>query len=142
MDNLRTADERFFLTSDNTELFYRHWPAISAGTPHKVIVLFHRGHEHSWRLQHIVDALAMPDTAFYAWDARGHGRSPGQRGYSPSRSRSVQDVDEFVRFAADNSQVAMEDVVVVGQSVGAGPLCAGALTQCTGGYGVWLYLAA
>lgn len=35
----------------------------------KVIVLFHRGHEHSGRLQHIVDELAMPDTAFYAWDA-------------------------------------------------------------------------
>ncbi|MGL9720147.1 bifunctional alpha/beta hydrolase/class I SAM-dependent methyltransferase [Symbiopectobacterium sp.] len=119
MSNLRTPDERFFLTSDSTELFYRHWPAISGGTPHKVIVLFHRGHEHSGRLQHIVDELAMPDTAFYAWDARGHGRSPGQRGYSPSLSRSVQDVDEFVRFAADDSQVSMEDVVVVAQSVGA-----------------------
>jgi alpha-beta hydrolase superfamily lysophospholipase len=31
------------------------------------MVLFHRGHEHSGRLQHIVDELAMPDTAFYAW---------------------------------------------------------------------------
>ncbi|MCW2482574.1 bifunctional alpha/beta hydrolase/class I SAM-dependent methyltransferase, partial [Candidatus Symbiopectobacterium sp. NZEC135] len=119
MSNLRTADERFFLTSDNTELFYRHWPAMSVGATPKVMVLFHRGHEHSGRLQHIVDELAMPDTAFYAWDARGHGRSPGQRGYSPSLSRSVQDVDEFVRFAADDSRVSMEDVVVVAQSVGA-----------------------
>lgn len=119
MSNLRTPDERFFLTSDSTELFYRHWPAISVDTLHKVVVLFHRGHEHSERLQHIVDELAMPDTAFYAWDACGHGRSPGQRGYSSSLARSVQDVDEFVRFVADDSRVAMEDVVVVAQSVGA-----------------------
>ena len=87
MINTRTPDERQFLTSDNTELFYRYWPATSAGVTPKVIVLFHRGHEHSGRLQHIVDELAMPDTAFYAWDARGHGCSPGQRGYSPSLAR-------------------------------------------------------
>ncbi|HGY1165026.1 TPA: bifunctional alpha/beta hydrolase/class I SAM-dependent methyltransferase [Citrobacter braakii] len=119
MTDMRAPDERWFLTSDNTGLFYRHWPALSAGPVSKVIVLFHRGHEHSGRLQHIVDELAMPDTAFYAWDARGHGHSPGQRGYSPSLAHSVQDVEEFVRFAAADSQAAMEDVVVVAQSVGA-----------------------
>lgn len=119
MTNSRIPDERHFVTSDNTELFYRHWPAQEASLTPKVMVLFHRGHEHSGRLQHIVDELAMPDTAFYAWDARGHGRSPGQRGYSPSLARSVQDVDEFVRFAAADSQAGMTDVVVVAQSVGA-----------------------
>lgn len=119
MNPHRTPDERHFLTSDNCELFYRHWPAQTEGTAAKVIVLFHRGHEHSGRLQHIVDELAMPDTAFYAWDARGHGRSPGMRGYSPSLARSVKDVDEFVRFAAADSQAALEEVVVVAQSVGA-----------------------
>lgn len=119
MMTTRMPDERQFLTSDNTALFYRHWPAVSAGETPKVIVLFHRGHEHSGRLQHIVDELAMPDTAFYAWDARGHGRSPGQRGYSPSLARSVRDVEEFVRFAAKDSRTSMDHVVVVAQSVGA-----------------------
>ncbi|MFZ1872918.1 MAG: bifunctional alpha/beta hydrolase/class I SAM-dependent methyltransferase [Chania sp.] len=119
MGNSRTPDEKSFLTSDHTELFYRHWPAQESGAQPKVIVLFHRGHEHSGRLQHIVDELAMPDTAFYAWDARGHGRSPGQRGHSPSLTRSVQDVDEFVRFAAADSRAALEEVIVVAQSVGA-----------------------
>ncbi|WP_336220279.1 bifunctional alpha/beta hydrolase/class I SAM-dependent methyltransferase [Citrobacter amalonaticus] len=119
MTETRMPEERHFLTSDNTTLFYRYWPATSSVATPKVIVLFHRGHEHSGRLQHIVDELAMADTAFYAWDARGHGRSPGQRGYSPSLARSVQDVDEFVRFAASDSQATLEDVVVVAQSVGA-----------------------
>ena len=87
MENSRIPGEHFFTTSDNTALFYRHWPALQPGAK-KVIVLFHRGHEHSGRLQHLVDELAMPDTAFYAWDARGHGKSSGPRGYSPSLARS------------------------------------------------------
>ncbi len=103
MENSRIPGEHFFTTSDNTALFYRHWPALQPGAK-KVIVLFHRGHEHSGRLQHIVDELAMPDTAFYAWDARGHGQTSGPRGYSPSLARSVRDVDEFVRFAASDSR--------------------------------------
>lgn len=118
MENSRIPGEHFFTTSDNTALFYRHWPALQPGAK-KVIVLFHRGHEHSGRLQHLVDELAMPDTAFYAWDARGHGKTSGPRGYSPSLARSVQDVDEFVRFAASDSQVGLEEVVVIAQSVGA-----------------------
>ncbi|WP_217550963.1 alpha/beta hydrolase, partial [Pantoea sp. GbtcB22] len=85
----------------------------------KVIVLFHRGHEHSGRLPHVVDELLMPDAHFYAWDARGHGHSPGERGYSPSLARSVQDVDEFVRFVAGQARVSIEDIVVIAQSVGA-----------------------
>lgn len=63
MENSRIHGEHFFTTSDNTALFYRHWPALQPGAK-KVIVLFHRGHEHSGRLQHLVDELAMPDTAF------------------------------------------------------------------------------
>lgn len=114
----RIAQELTFTTSDNVALFYRCWPAQN-GPAKRVIVLFHRGHEHSGRLQHIVDELMLPDVTFYAWDARGHGQSPGDRGYSPSLARSVQDVDEFVRFAATDSQVAMQDIMVVAQSVGA-----------------------
>lgn len=114
----RLAQELTFSTSDNVPLFYRCWPAES-GVAKRVMVLFHRGHEHSGRLQHIVDELMLPDVTFYAWDARGHGQSPGDRGYSPSLARSVQDVDEFVRFAAVDSGVPLQDIVVVAQSVGA-----------------------
>lgn len=114
----RIFQESTFSTSDGESLYFRHWPAAE-GNGKKVIVLFHRGHEHSGRLQHIVDELVMPDTHFYAWDARGHGQSPGARGYSPSLARSVLDVDEFVRFVAKDAQVNLEDIVVIAQSVGA-----------------------
>lgn len=116
----RVPEELSFTTSDGQALFYRHWPALNTGsTLRKVIVLFHRGHEHSGRLQHIVDELGITDAAFYAWDARGHGRTEGARGYSPSLGRSVRDVEEFVRHVACHSGVAMSDIIVVGQSVGA-----------------------
>src|SRR6202030_2799606 len=87
---VREVREQTFKTADGTELFYRHWPA-----PQGAIVLFHRGHEHSGRMAHIVDELGLDDFAFYAWDARGHGRSPGPRGFSPSIDTSVRDVDDF-----------------------------------------------
>ena len=114
----RLFKEGTFTTSDDTSLYYRHWPAENISS-RKVIILFHRGHEHSGRMQHIVDELILPDTHFYAWDARGHGQSPGARGFSPSLARSVQDVDEFVRFAAADAGVESEDIIVIAQSVGA-----------------------
>lgn len=115
---MRTAHERTFLTHDGTELFYRHWPA-AAGEPKRAIVLFHRGHEHSGRLQHIVDELDLPDYAMFAWDARGHGRSPGARGDSPSFAASVKDVDVFVRHVSRAHDVDLENIAVIAQSVGA-----------------------
>lgn len=131
MVETRIAQEHHFVTSDNTSLFYRYWPALATGALRKVIVLFHRGHEHSGRLQHIVDELGMPEADFYAWDARGHGLSPGERGFSPSLARSVRDVDEFVRFAAVNSEADMLDVTVIATARWLSTKYARFLTCCT-----------
>lgn len=116
--SIRDPQERYFTTSDKAELFFRHWPCADNQTK-RIIILFHRGHEHSGRLQHIVDELNMPNTTFYAWDARGHGLSSGDRGHSPSLARSVQDIDEFVKFVALDANVDIADIIVIAQSVGA-----------------------
>ena len=115
---MRKVEERRFKTHDGVELFYRHWPAAGAGVA-QAVVLFHRGHEHSGRLQHIVDELDLPGQAMFAWDARGHGRSPGERGDSPSFAASVKDVDMFVRHVAREHGIAIENIAVLAQSVGA-----------------------
>jgi alpha-beta hydrolase superfamily lysophospholipase len=112
----RVPEERCFTTHDGVVLFYRHWPSAGAG---KAIVIFHRGHEHSGRLQHIVDELQLEDTVMFAWDARGHGRSPGARGDSPGFAASVKDIDCFVRYIAGAHGIALENISVIGQSVGA-----------------------
>jgi len=115
---MRQAQELGFTTHDGVELFYRRWPALGE-RPRGAILLFHRGHEHGGRLAHLVDELDLPDFAFYAWDARGHGRSPGERGFSPSFGTSVRDVQDFVDHIAATGGVAVEDMAIIAQSVGA-----------------------
>ena len=114
----RIPQERPFRTHDGESHFYRHWPA-TGGARRGAIVLFHRGHEHGARMAHLVDELDLPDFDFFAWDARGHGRSPGQRGYSPSFATSVRDVQTFVQHIGSAHGVAEHDIHVIAQSVGA-----------------------
>jgi alpha-beta hydrolase superfamily lysophospholipase len=119
---MRVAQEKQFATHDGTQLFYRHWPA-AGGKAERAIVLFHRGHEHSGRLQHIVDELALEDYSMFAWDARGHGRSPGPRGDSPSFAASVKDVDTFVRHVSGQYGIRIDNIAIIAQSVGAVLAC-------------------
>jgi alpha-beta hydrolase superfamily lysophospholipase len=115
---MRSASELHFTTHDGVALFYRHWPAQNAAQK-RAIVIFHRGHEHSGRLQPVVDELQLADFSVFAWDARGHGRSPGARGDSPSFAASVKDVDTFVRHIAVTHDIPLANITVIGQSVGA-----------------------
>lgn len=114
----RPLQESTFTTHDGVPLFYRRWPA-TAPVRRGAIVLLHRGHEHSGRMAHLVDELDLPEFDFYAWDARGHGRSPGARGFSPSFATSVRDVQTFADHIALAHGVALQDQFVVAQSVGA-----------------------
>jgi alpha-beta hydrolase superfamily lysophospholipase len=83
------------------------------------VVLYHRGHEHSARWQDFIDRANLDDFWFFAWDARGHGRSPGERGCAESFGRLVRDADEFVRHLSTQHDIAIENMAVVAQSVGA-----------------------
>jgi alpha-beta hydrolase superfamily lysophospholipase/SAM-dependent methyltransferase len=114
----RPVLERTFATHDDVKLFYRHWPS-AVDKPRGAVVLFHRGHEHSGRVAHLADELNLPDFDFFAWDARGHGRSPGERGFSPSFGTSVRDVQTFVEHIEVEHGFAQESLAVVAQSVGA-----------------------
>ena len=119
---LRRGDETHtetatFTTWDGVELFYRVWRP--ARPSEKVLVLFHRGHEHSGRFADVVAALGLEDVTVYAWDARGHGHSPGARGDAPSFGGMVRDVDTFIRHLADHHGHDTRDMVVLAHSVGA-----------------------
>jgi len=118
---MREQREHTFSTHDGVELFYRHWPATApaGGEPRKAILLFHRGHEHSGRIAHLVDELNLPHFDFFAWDARGHGQSPGERGDSPSFATSARDVQTFCEHIGATYGVEAENLAVIAQSVGA-----------------------
>ena len=117
---MREAQQQTFTTHDDVQLFYRHWPGTpEPGAPRKAVLLFHRGHEHSGRIAHLVDELDLPDFDFFAWDARGHGLSPGARGDSPSFATSVRDVQTFCEHLSATYQIDEENLAVIAQSVGA-----------------------
>jgi alpha-beta hydrolase superfamily lysophospholipase/SAM-dependent methyltransferase len=103
--------------SDGVKLFYRAW--LPAEPAKKAVLLFHRGHEHSGRWQETVEKLDLPETAIFAWDARGHGQSPGERGSAENLARVIKDCDEFVRHVSEQYQIALEDMIVLAHSVGA-----------------------
>lgn len=102
---------------DGVALHIRRWPARER--PVGAIVLLHRGHEHGGRMAHLVDELDLPDHVFYAWDARGNGRSEGPRGDAPGVAALVRDLDLLVRHVRLVDGVPPEDVALVGQSIGA-----------------------
>jgi len=113
----RTTSDNWFTGSDGARLFYRHWPALSGGGS-RAIVLFHRGHEHSGRLQNVVDQLGLDDFHLFAWDARGHGRSPGVRGYAESFGELEKDADCFIKHVCREYRIATDNVAILAQSVG------------------------
>lgn len=112
----RQASEHGFRSWDGAELFYRAWLPEQSTT--RAVILFHRGHEHSGRWQDVVDKLDLPDFALFAWDARGHGRSPGERGYADNLGVQVRDADAFVSHVSRQYGIPVENIVVFAHSVG------------------------
>jgi alpha-beta hydrolase superfamily lysophospholipase len=109
------AAEETFQTWDSAQLFYRAW--IPDGPTAKALLLFHRGHEHSGRWSEFVETLGLDDVAIFAWDARGHGRSAGERGAADNFGALVKDVDAFVRHVRDHHGFAMENMILLAHSV-------------------------
>jgi len=111
-----------FTSGDGTSLFYRAWrPSVPSG---KLLVLFHRGHEHSGRWEDVIEALAPDGFTVFAWDARGNGRSGGPRDDAENFGCYVRDAELFVRFLSATECVPMDRIAVVGHSVGAAVVAA------------------
>jgi len=111
------ATEQTFTSWDGAELFYRAW--IPKRPTNKALVLFHRGHEHSGRWQETIDLLNLDDAAIFAWDARGHGRSPGERGGATNLRDVIKDVDAFARHISRRHEMPLENMIVVAHSLAA-----------------------
>ena len=116
MNPNRQAGEHSFRSWDGAELFYRAW--LPASSTDRAVILFHRGHEHSGRWRDVVEKLDLPDFAFFAWDARGHGRSPGERGDADNLGVLVRDVEAFVGHVSRQYGIPVENIVVFAHSVG------------------------
>jgi alpha-beta hydrolase superfamily lysophospholipase/SAM-dependent methyltransferase len=90
----------------------------------KLLVLFHRGHEHSGRWEDVIEALAPEGFTVFAWDARGNGRSEGPRDDAENFGCYARDAELFVRYLSATESVPMDRIAVVGHSVGAAVVAA------------------
>lgn len=102
---------------DGTPLNYKAW--LPAGPFTRAILLLHRGHEHADRWDDTAPSLLLPETAVFAWEARGHGQSPGQRGHAPGFMTYVRDLECFTRHLMERHDLRHQDLAVIAHSVGA-----------------------
>ncbi len=113
-----------FNSYDGTAMFYRHWQKSKAEHANtsdrpKIIVMLHRGHEHSQRLTDMANAFVRQDYWVFAWDARGNGRSGGERDHAENFGQLVRDLDEFLKVVKSQTGSDDEQIVLVASSLGA-----------------------
>jgi alpha-beta hydrolase superfamily lysophospholipase len=113
--------EKTFASWDRTHLFYRAWLPEKAEESRckRALLLLHRGHEHSGRWSEFVSDLGLKDVAVFAWDARGHGQSPGERGSAQNLAVIIKDLDAFVRHISEQYKIPVANMIVLAHSVGA-----------------------
>ncbi len=96
------------------KLYYQYWKP--EGEQRATIAIVHGFGEHSGRYMNVVDWLVPAGYAVYAFDLRGHGRSPGQRAYINSWSEYRGDVRAFLDMVA--SQEPHQPLFLYGHSLG------------------------
>lgn len=106
-----------FTAADGAAIRYKSWTPVAGAS--RALVLLHRGHEHAERWDSVIPGLELPDTAIFAWDARGHGESPGKRGHAPCFMQYVRDLADFIAHLGEARGVSEENIVLVSHSVGA-----------------------
>ena len=132
------TDEGTFLSEDGLRLAWFRWD--QAGAPRGTVCLAHGHGEHAGRYHHVARAFVRAGFVFLAFDWRGHGRSEGTRGHSPSLGIMLDDVGRLLALAPARPRVAY------GHSTGGLLVLLRALTEPAGIQGViatspWLRLS-
>lgn len=91
-------EEMQLMSKDALDLFAQCWEP--AGEIKAVICLVHGLGEHSSRYIHWAEMLTGAGYALLALDLRGHGKSGGQRGHTPSYDHYADDVSVLFDEAA------------------------------------------
>jgi lysophospholipase len=84
-------------------LYYCNWlpPAAGRAAPRPIAIVMHGFAEHCRRYDELAEALCARDIGVCRFDARGHGRSSGQRGYVRQYSDYIDDLAAFVDYIAE-----------------------------------------
>jgi alpha-beta hydrolase superfamily lysophospholipase len=106
--------EGYFSGVEGYQLYYQRWYPVSP--PQSIQVIIHGLGSHSSTFGNLVEFLGDRGYVVYAWDLRGHGRSPGQRGYINNWREFREDLRAFLQLieAQENNL----PLFLLGQSLG------------------------
>jgi acylglycerol lipase len=111
------ATESTHRANDGCKLFVYGWSSREADTSSgAVVVVLHGYAEHCGRYREVAEFLVRAGHPVTGFDARGHGRSPGQRGHIENFERYVDDLHGFV--TATRQQHPNRPLLVLGHSNG------------------------
>jgi alpha-beta hydrolase superfamily lysophospholipase len=83
-------------------LYYQSW--YPQGLPRAAIAIVHGLGAHSGLFDSAVQYFLTCGYAIFGFDLRGHGRSPGQRGYINAWSEFREDLDAFLQVLTEQEQ--------------------------------------
>jgi alpha-beta hydrolase superfamily lysophospholipase len=88
---------------------------VPDGTPKGVVAITHGYAEHCGRYREVANVIVRAGWAALSYDVRGHGQSPGKRGYIEHFSIYL---DDFAAAIAAAKQLATGPLVLLGHSHG------------------------
>ncbi len=105
-------DTGFFTSYDGAKLFFRAW---NVSPVQKSIIILHRGHEHSGRLEEFATDPRFKHFNIFSYDQRGNGNT--LQAVSPVLIDSVRDLEAFSSFLATQYDVHQQDTFVIANSI-------------------------
>ena len=107
--------EAILKSKDGIDLFVRGWEPENK--PKAVVALIHGHGEHVGRYEHVAEAMTEAGYVFAGFDLRGHGKSAGQRGHTPSAEAYLDDIDLLLQHVRE--RYGALPVFLYGHSLGA-----------------------
>ena len=103
-----------FVGAGRFNLYYQSWHPHS--TTKAIVIIVHGLGVHSDIFENIVEFLVTHNYGVYGFDLRGHGRSPGQRGYINSWSEFREDLQALLQLVTQKESNL--PLFLLGQSLG------------------------
>ncbi len=92
-----TEDTFRLVSHDGLQLQGKYWSPDSP--PRAVVCIVHGFGEHIHRYAHVAEVFTTIEVATIGFDHRGHGRSEGPKGHTPSYEHLLNDVDQLMEKA-------------------------------------------
>lgn len=99
---------------EGLELYYQSW--TPPGKVRAILAIVHGLGAHSSLYTNIIEYLLPKQYAVYSYDMRGHGRSPGARGYINKWAEYRDDLQAFLKLI--QQQHAQQPIFLLGHSMG------------------------